>query len=136
MIEIERCEKRPGVFVGARVYKLLLTNDGLYAFELGKGMGARNKSTELSDYILDRMAEKRGAGHAEKSAEINAANLTEIVDNKKNFLVTKENVKEVKASRLDRAPQISIKSSVLNITLHCGQNESDKLRQIESFFQG
>lgn len=133
MIVIERAEKKPGVFVGARMYRLVLNEQGLYILELGKAMGVRNKQNVLADMILDKIEEKRGQQHAEKTNELNSADLDLVVDNKKSFLVKKADVKEVKASQMDYYPKLKIKSGIVNITLYFSMEEVEKVKKIAAY---
>lgn len=107
---IDHCEKRAGVFTGARTYQLILTEEGLYILELGKAMGAGNKSNPLADKILDKLEAKRAAQHAEKSHQISTAGPNEQIDGKKNFLVTRANMQQVTANHFDQSCKLSIQS--------------------------
>ena len=129
-IIIEKCEKRPGIIVGARAYKLILNDDGLYILELGKAMGHSNKSTAISDAILDKIQKKREGAHADKKEEIAKTDLNDLIDNKKNFLLTKQDIKTIKADNLEYIPKLSIKSSVMNITLHFDQADRANVEKI------
>lgn len=135
MIIIEKCEKKPGVFVGARTYRLVLSEKGLYVLELGKGMGYRNESNIIADKILDKIQEKREMQQAEKEKEFAEGDLDRMVDGKKNYLIRKPDVKEVKISNSDVAAKLDIKSSVLNITLHFGSGDRAKLEQVYEFLK-
>lgn len=133
MIVIERAEKKPGVLVGARMYRLVLNEHGLYILELGKAMGVRNKQNVLADMILDKIEEKREQQHAEKEHELRTGNLDRVVDNKKSFLVKKTDVKEVKTSQMDYYPKLKIKSGVVNITLHFSIEDVEQVKKIAGY---
>jgi hypothetical protein len=135
MIIIEKCEKKPGVFVGARTYRLVLNEQGLYILELGKAMGYRNESNIIADKILDKIHENREKQQAEKEKELNAADLDRLVDKKKNFLIKKTDVKEVKISNIDTVPKLDIKSGVLNITLHFWQEDRAKVEKVYEYLK-
>jgi hypothetical protein len=135
MIIIEKCEKKPGVFIGARTYRLVLNEQGLYILELGKAMGYRNESNFIADKILDKIQENREKQQAEKGKELDAADLDRLVDKKKNFLIKKADVKEVKISNLDTVPKLDIKSGVLNITLHFRIEDREKVEKVYEYLK-
>lgn len=135
MIVIERCEKKPGIFIGARMYRLVLNDQGLYILELGKAMGARNKKNALADIVLDKIQENREKQHAEKETELGSADLNLVVDNKKNFLVKNTDVKEVKTSHMDYYPKLDIKSGVVKISLHFSIEDVERVKKIAEYLR-
>lgn len=135
MIIIEKCEKKPGVFVGARTYRLVLNEQGLYILELGKAMGYKNESNIIADKILDKIQESREKQQAEKEKEFNTGDLDALIDKKKNFLIKKSDVKEVKLSNPDTAPKLTIKSAPLNITLHFWLEDRAKVEQVYAYLK-
>jgi hypothetical protein len=136
MIIIEKCEKKPGIFIGARTYRLVLNDQGLYILELGKAMGYRNESNIIADKILDKIQENREKQHTEKEKELNTGDLNLVVDNKKNFLVKKTDIKEVKIANINNFPKLDIKSGVLNITLHFWAEDYEKVKQVYDYLKG
>jgi phospholipid N-methyltransferase len=135
MIIIEKCEKKAGVFTGARTYRLVLNEQGLYILELGKAMGYRNESNFIADKILDKIQENREKQQAEKEKEFNSVDLDRLVDGKKNFLIKKTDVKEVKISNLNMIPKLDIKSSTLNITLHFWQEDRANVEKVYEYLK-
>lgn len=135
MIIIDRCEKKPGVIVGARMYKLILNEDGLYVLQLGKAMGPRNQSNPIADRILDNLQAKREKAHAEKEREMMSGNLKDLIDNKKNFLITKADMQELKPGNMQYSPKLKIKSGGLKITLHFHPQDREKVEGILAYFK-
>jgi hypothetical protein len=133
MVIIERCEKRPGIFTGARAYRLVLADEGLYILELGKAMGYQNSSNVIANKILDKIQESREKQQTERANELSTADLGQMVDNKKNFLVKKTDVKEAKAGNLSTNPKLELKSNVLNITLHFKPEDKGKVERINEY---
>lgn len=133
MVIIERCEKRPGIFTGARAYRLVLQDEGLYILELGKAMGYRNSSNVIADKILDKIQESRDKEQAERARELSTLDLSQQVDNKKNFLIKKSDVKEAKVANLSASPKLELKSNVLNIALHFVAADKEKVEKINAY---
>jgi hypothetical protein len=125
--------KKPGIFVGARAYRLVLNDDGLYILELGKAMGYQNTGNVIASKILDKIEESRDKQQAEKSKELSTADLSRLVDNRKNYLVKNSDVKEAKTANLSTNPKLEIKSGVLNITLHFNQQDKEKVEKINEY---
>lgn len=134
MLIIERCVKKPGVLVGARTYQLILADEGLYVFELGKAMGHRSKGNPIADRILDRMEKKRQAQHEERAAAISGQDLAAMVDDKKSFLIRPSADVQVSAAGSDHAPVLMIKSKALSANLHCDAQDLGSVRKIATRF--
>jgi len=135
MIIIEKCEKKPGIFVGAKTYRIVLNDEGLYIMELGKAMGYRNEGNIIADKILDKIQENREKQYAEKEKELSSGDLNSLVDNKKNFLLKKADIKEVKIANLTGFPKLDIKSGVINITLHFWQEDKEKVEKVYEYLK-
>ena len=136
MIIIERCEKKAGVFVGAKTYRLVLNEDGLYILDLGKAMGVRNERNLIADKILDKIQENRENERQEKEKELNSADLKSLLANKKNVLLKRADVKAAKFSNPHQYPKLSIKSGVINITLHFWPTDAGKASKIADYLNG
>lgn len=133
MIVVERCEKKAGVFVGAKTYRLVLNNDGLYILDLGKAMGARNERNLIADKILDKIQENREKQREEKEKELDSVDLKSLLSDKKNRLLKDIDTREAKYTNLHQHPKLTIKSSVINITLHFWPADADKAEKIANY---
>lgn len=133
MVVIERCEKRPGIFTGARAYRLVLNEQGLYVIELGKAMGYRNKSNVIADKLLDSMEKKRLEEQAQRTAELENIDLAQVVKNKKNFFLEKGSGTQVQFQQ-GAISRIFIKSPRIKMTLFLSPFDTDKAAMIQAFF--
>ena len=139
MIIIERCEKKPGIFVGARTYRLILNSEGLYILEMGKAMGYREErntiANSISAKILDKIQQNRETQFAAKEKELSSMALNPLIDNKKYFLIKKNNVSAVTLTNLNGVLKLSIKSAILKITLHFGPEYKEKVEKVYEYLK-
>jgi len=119
---ISRCIKKPGLITGARTYRLVLNENGLYIIELGNAMMETPKTNVVSDaiagVIVDKIAENLERKIVEKENSLVGKDLNQLVDNKKNFLIHKEGITEILLIDSNFELKLSIKSSVLKISLY------------------
>jgi phospholipid N-methyltransferase len=135
MIIIEKCEKRPGLIVGARVYRLVQNDEGVYLLELGKGMGPRVDNGMITNKIIDKIQENREKQYAEKEKELDSADLNSMVDNKKNILIKKTDIKSVKYSNTGGPACLQIKSAVKDITLYFQPIDAKKAASVYEYLK-
>lgn len=133
MIVIERCEKKAGIFVGAKTYRLVLNDEGLYILDLGKAMGARNERNLIADKILDKIQDSRDKQREAKENELVAADLKSLLGDKRNRLLKDIDTTEAKYTNLHQHPKLVIKSNVVNITLHFWPADADKVEKIANY---
>lgn len=134
MVVIERCEKRPGIFTGARTYRLVLNEQGLYILELGKAMGYRNKGNAIADKILDSIEKQRLQQDELRTLELEHADLAKLVENKKNFFVKKGADTHVEFKQ-QTFFNLIIKSPKVKMKLYLSPNDVHKATAIVAFFQ-
>ena len=95
-IIIPRCIKKPGLIVGARTYRLIFNETGLYIIQIGKAMMDAPPSDPISgaiaNSIIDKIAAKREKEMAQVEAELagKCKDLNSLVDNKKSYLIRKK----------------------------------------------
>ncbi len=133
---ISRCIKKPGFIVGARTYRLVKNINGLYIIEIGKAMMETPKTNIVSDAIanalIDKLAEKREKDMSAVEKGIAGKDLNQLVDNKKCFLIRKEDIKEIKLSTDNYELKLSIKSAKLKIELYFWPEDKAILETIYS----
>lgn len=121
-IIIPRCIKKPGLIVGARTYRLIFNETGLYIIQIGKAMMDAPPSDPISgaiaNSIIDKIAAKREKEMAEVEAELAGKDLNSLIDNKKSYFIRKENFNELKITENVSEIKLKIKSSVINIDLY------------------
>ena len=133
MIVIERCEKKAGVFVGAKTYRLVLSEDGLYILDLGKAMGIRNERNLIADKILDKIQENREKQREEKEKELISADLKSLLNDKKNLLLKNTDVREAQYTSVNHYPKLTIKSGIINVTLYFWPTDTENVEKIAAY---
>ena len=133
---IKRCVKKPGLIVGARTYRLVLGDEGLYILEIGKAMMETPRtdvvSGAIADVFIDKLAEKREKDIIQVEQSLEGQDLTKLVDNKKNYLVRKEDIKEIELSDKNNELKLSIKATKIKITLYFWLHDKSNLGIIYS----
>jgi len=132
-IIIDRCIKKPGFIEGAKTYKLVLNENGLYIIEMGKAMGERvhhsGISGAIADKLIDKMEARREREIAGKQAELAQTDLDDLIKDKKNFLLNKESIDSIEFKE-GIEPILKIKSKIKNITLHFHVDYTDDIKTI------
>lgn len=121
-IIIPRCIKKPGLIVGARTYRLVFNESGLYLIQIGKAMMDTPPTDPISgaiaNSIIDKIAAKREKEMAEVEAELAGKDLNSLVDNKKSYFISKQDFSELKITENMSEIKLKIKSSKINIDLY------------------
>ena len=127
-ITIPRCQTTPGLIAGAKTYKLVFNEDGLFVIHLGGAMNLNYQNIKpreglavrvLSGALINAMAGGLEKKLAEEELRLASIDLKTVVDDKKVFLITPQNLEKFEISKNGfNMPTLDIKSGRLKLKLH------------------